>query len=106
MPLSDFQFVDVVGQHRVQPTARVFAFNDELPHVRDVEHSNALSHRLMFLDDAGVLHRHQPTGERHHLCATFHMLVVKRRFLLRGIGHFRTLDFAIGLRNAAANELA
>jgi hypothetical protein len=60
----------------------------------------------MFFDDAGVLHRHQPTSERHYLRAEFHMLVVKRCLLLRGFGHGQSLDFAIGLRNGRRDEPA
>ena len=41
----------------------------------------------MFLDVACVLNRHQPAGERHHLCAAFDMLVVKRRLFLDVFGH-------------------
>jgi hypothetical protein len=82
--------------------ARVFAFDDKLAHVRDVEHADVLSDSLMLLDDAGVLHRHEPTSERHHIRAEFHMLVVERCLLLQGAGHLRSLDFAIVLRNAAA----
>lgn len=41
----------------------------------------------MFLHDARVLDRHQPTGERNHFRAQPHMLVVQRRFFLVGLGH-------------------
>ena len=100
--LADRELLDVVRQHRIQPRACTGSDNAKLAHVRDIEDPDIVSDRLMFLDDAAVLHWHQPASERHHLRAAFYMLVVKRRFLRRGVGHARSLDFAIRLRNAAA----
>src|SRR5438045_4727188 len=57
----------------------------------------------MFLDDAVVLHRHEPAGEWHDLRAEPRVLIVKRRAFLCGFAHGPSLDFAIGLRNAAAS---
>ena len=87
LTLADVQFLDAVGQHRVQPCGSSATANDELAHVRNVEDADIVSYRLMFLDDACVLNRHQPAGERHHLGAAFYVLVVKRRFFLRGFVH-------------------
>src|SRR5262245_29521455 len=62
------EFLDVVGQHTVEPGGggaiaadflrRGRRSHDELAHVRNVEDTDIISHCLMFLDDAGVLHRH------------------------------------------------
>ena len=55
---ADVELVDVVGQHAIEPIARTGAVHDELAHVRNVEDADIVPHCLMFLDDAGVLHRH------------------------------------------------
>src|SRR5216684_1031803 len=86
LALANLQLVDVVGQHRIQPTARIAVIDDQLAHVRNVEHADVLSDGLMFFHNAGVLNRHQPSGERHHLRAASYVLVVKRRLFLRGFG--------------------
>ncbi len=76
---ADIELVDVVGQHAIEPIARTGAVHDELAHMRNVEDADIVSHYQMFLNDAGVLHRHQPAGEWNHLRAKPHVLVVKRR---------------------------
>src|SRR5439155_71142 len=86
LALADLQLVDVVGQHRIQPNARIAAIDNQLAHVRNVEHADVLSDGLMFFHNAGVLNRHQPSGERHHLRAASYVLVVKRRLFLRRFG--------------------
>ena len=55
---ADVELVDIVGQHAIEPIARTGAVHDELAHVRNVEDADIVPHCLMFLDDAGVLHRH------------------------------------------------
>ena len=92
LPLADLQLVDVVGQHRVQPAARVASIDDQLTHVRNVEHPDVVSHGLMFFHDAGVLNRHQPAGERHHLRAVFYVLVIQRRLFLHGFVHGQSVN--------------
>src|SRR5438309_11603197 len=87
LALANLQLVDVVGQHRIQPTARNAAIDDQLAHVRNVEHADDLTDGLMFFHNAGVLNRHQPYGERHHLRAASYVLVVERRLFLRVYGH-------------------
>ena len=73
-PGTDFEFVDVVGQHLVEPAARARAGRDQLAHVRNVEDADVVSHRLVFVHDARVLHRHDPIAERDHLRAEPHVL--------------------------------
>jgi hypothetical protein len=60
--------------------------------VRDIEHADVLSHRLMLLYDAGVLHWHQPTRERHDLGPKPHVFGVEWRSFFCGLTHARTLD--------------
>src|SRR5262249_31646476 len=72
----------------------VFAFDDELAHVRDIEHSDVFSHGLMFIDDARVLNGHKPTRERHHFRAKPDVLVVKRCLLLGTVSHVMSLMVA------------
>src|ERR1041385_883875 len=50
--------------------------------------------------DAGVLHRHQPTGERHDLGPKPRVFGVEWRSFFCGLTHARTLDFASTVRNA------
>jgi hypothetical protein len=87
LPGADIEFVDVVGQHRVEPCARVASFDDQLAHVRNVENADVVSHSLMLLDDARVLDRHEPSRERNNFRAKPNVLVVKWRPFLRGFGH-------------------
>ena len=61
LPHADLKLVDVVGKHGVQPFACPASFGNQLSHVRNVEDADTISHSLMFLDNAGVLHRHEPT---------------------------------------------
>jgi hypothetical protein len=58
-----------------------------LSHVRNIEDADVVSHGLMFLDDAGVLHRHEPAAKRDNSRAALHMLLVQRRGFLRGFAH-------------------
>ena len=83
------EFVDIVCQHDVEPSAGARSFDDQLPHVRNVEDADVVSHSLMFLDNARVLHRHEPSGEWNHLRAQPHMLAVKRRLAVFAVRHER-----------------
>src|SRR6266852_291441 len=78
---------NIICTMSIQPPARIAVIDDQLAHVRNVEHADVLSDGLMFFHNAGVLNRHQPSGERHHLRAASYVLVVKRRLFLRGFGH-------------------
>ncbi len=83
----DLELVHIVSQHRVEPCARTAPFDNELSHVRNIENANAVSDGLMFLDDARVLHRHEPAAERNDFRPEPHMLFVKRRFFRHGVSH-------------------
>ena len=84
---ANVELVDVVGQHPIEPIPPTGAVDDELAHVRNVEDANTVPHRLMFLDDAGVLHRHEPTTERNNFRAAPYMLFVQRCDFLRALIH-------------------
>ena len=58
----------------------------ELAHVADVEDARGLPYSLVLVDDAGVLHRHLPSRERHHSSPQGEMLLVQRG-ALQLIGH-------------------
>ena len=94
---ADIEFVDVIREHRVEPGGdgalatdflrRGRRSHNQLSHVRYVEDADIVSHAPMFLHDAGVLHRHEPAGERDDFRAEPHVLIVKRRFSLRVFAH-------------------
>ena len=86
---ADIEFVDVVCQHGVKPFPGARSFHNQLSHVRNVEDADRVSHSLMFLHDAGVLHRHEPPSEWNDFRAQPHMLVVKRCFFRCGFSHKR-----------------
>ena len=87
MTLADFQLVDVVGEHRVQPFGSRRTGDEQLSHMRNIEDADVVSHRLMFLDDAGVLHRHEPAAEWNNFRAAPYMLFVQRCDFLRALIH-------------------
>src|SRR5438309_7111240 len=93
LPLTDVQLRYIIGQHAVEPVTRIIPRDDELSHVRNIEHADGFSHGLMFIHDAGVLHRHEPAAEWDHSCAEPPVFLVKRRLFLGGFAHASILDF-------------
>ena len=87
LPGADIQLVDLIRQHRIQPVVRAASIDNQLSHVRNVEHADVLSHGAMFFNDACVLHRHEPAAEGDHLRAAPHVFVVKWRGFLRAVAH-------------------
>ena len=64
------QRADVVAGDPVDERVPVGAGDLELAHVGDVEDPGAGPHRVVLgQDPGGILHRHLPAGERHHLGA-------------------------------------
>ena len=61
--------------------------HSQLSHVRNIEDADVVSHGLMFLDNACVLNRHSPPGERNHSRAEPNMFIVECRFLWGIFGH-------------------
>ena len=81
------ELVHIVSQHRIKPCAGTASLDNQLAHVRNIENADAVSDGLMFLDDARVLHRHEPAAERNDFRPEPHMLFVKRRFFRHGVSH-------------------
>src|SRR5262249_59971391 len=77
--LADADPVEIVGQRGLQELRRARALDLELAHVRDVEDAAVGSYRLVLWDDAFVLDRHLPAGERNHPRAEGDVRVVERR---------------------------
>ena len=73
LPLPYIQFVDVIGQHGVQPGRGRIAGYRELPHVGDVKDAAGFAHCFVFVQNAGVLHRHIPAGKRNHSGSQFNV---------------------------------
>ena len=57
---------EVVGDERVGALQRPLAAELDLPHVRDVEQTGGVPHRLVLGHHPGVLDRHVPAGEVDH----------------------------------------
>src|SRR2546423_4791796 len=87
LPRADLELVDVIREHLVQPRACSGPGRLQLPHVRDVENAHVFPDRLVLVDNAAVLHRHDPVAERDHLRAEPHMLLVEWRLFWRGFSH-------------------
>ena len=65
--LPDLQLRRVVARDALHGGQRVLAGDLDLAHVADVEQAGACAHRHVLLGDAGVLERHLPAAEGHHL---------------------------------------
>src|SRR5207302_6103593 len=94
LPLTDVQLRYIISQHVIEPVARAISRDDELSHMRNIEHADGVSDGLMFVHNAGVLHRHKPTAEGNHSRSQPHMFVVKRCPFLCGLTHPSILDLA------------
>src|SRR4029077_21140779 len=77
---SNIELAYVVCEHAVEPLASAHPVHNQLSHVRNIKDPDVVSHRLMFLDDARVLQRHEPSGERNYSRAEPDMFLVKRCF--------------------------
>ncbi len=79
----------IADQRISEPGARFFALDEELAHVGEIEQAGPGTHRSMLVEDAGVLDRHQPAGELHHLRAEGDVAIGQRRREkgLMGLGH-------------------
>jgi hypothetical protein len=71
--------VEVVREERLQQLARPRPLDLELPHVRDVERARVRAHSPVLGDDALVLDRHLPAGERHEARAKRDVALVEGR---------------------------
>ena len=87
LPLANFQLIDVVSQHRIQPFGRRRTADNQLSHVGNIEDPDVISHGVMFFEDARVLHGHEPPAERNDFRAEPQMLLIQWRGFLRGFAH-------------------
>lgn len=78
LSLADIQLVNIIGQHGVQPCCGGGPGYRELPHVGDVKDAAGFAHCFVFVQNAGVLHRHIPAGERNHSGSQFNMFSCQR----------------------------
>ena len=77
----------VVGHEPVEVGQGVGAPEEQLSHVADVEQAAAGAHGPVLGDDAGVLHRQQPSGKGNQLAPRRRVAVVERSFAF----HFHAL---------------
>src|ERR1039458_617759 len=66
MGLADLQLVDGVGGDVVGQFGGFPPANLDLAHVADIEDAGRVAHRVVLVDDAGVLDGHVPSTEIHH----------------------------------------
>jgi hypothetical protein len=77
LALTHRESLHIIGHDPVQESRGGFAGDDNLAHVRDVEHTRRLTHREMFVHDARVLHRHLPAAKVNQAGTQFLMGMVK-----------------------------
>ena len=99
MALADGERGNVIRKRAIQKWHGTWAADDELPHVRNVKDANGRAHRLVLIDDAGVLHRHFPPGKWHHSGAKFEMHVVEWGAAERFVSHSMNLAVRPRLSN-------
>jgi hypothetical protein len=80
---------DVVAGRALQERLGVLTFHQNLAHVRHIEESGTLSHRLMLVEDAGELHGQFPASEIDHLAAELVLDGVEGRLLESFVRHGR-----------------
>ena len=95
MPLTGGQVRYIIGQHAVEPVARIISRDDKLSHVRNIEHADGVSDGLMFIYDTGILHRHEPPPKWDHSRTEPHVFLVQRRFFLGSAAHGAKLDAGV-----------
>ena len=66
MRLPDLEPRDGVGGDVIGEPRGLRAADLDLAHVADVEQAHRAPHRVVFVDDAGVLHGHVPAAEIDH----------------------------------------
>jgi hypothetical protein len=87
--LADLEAGRVVGEQVLDEIQGLWAPDLELAHVGHVEEAGGGPHRLCSLRSRGVLDGHGVAGERDHLRAQRHVLVVERRLLQCVFSHGR-----------------
>ncbi len=99
--LSDLQLGSVVGGDVIHQFARLWSANFDLAHVADIEQPDCGSNRFMFLNNAGVLHRHIPPAEINHAGFKRGMSVEERCLLEFGDGGHLGRNLSVTCRRAS-----
>ena len=81
---------NVVDGERIGPSRDIGATQFELGHVREIEKSGALANRIVFGQNARVLHRHLEAAKRHDARTERAMHVEERRAPQRLLVHAKT----------------
>ena len=68
---------DIVGEDMVHKLLSLRAGDEHLAHVAHVEDAGPVAHRVVLLDDSGILDGHVKTGKRAHLGALCHVVAVQ-----------------------------
>ncbi len=84
LPLPDFQFLDVIGQKAIEKGMSVNALDKKFAHVGNVKNTGGFPHRLVLLNNAGVLHWHLPSAKLNQARAQFLVSIEKGGFLKGG----------------------
>jgi hypothetical protein len=88
MRLAELELRYRIGSDEIGQPRRFGSADLDLAHVADIEQPGRRSHGIVFVDNAGVLHRHVPPAEIHHLGAERTVQAVQwRRTQGRGCGH-------------------
>ena len=66
LDLSRGEFAGVIAGDVLNQVQRLRTFDAKLAHVRDVEHSAGLSHRVVFNDEASIGNGHFESSVRNH----------------------------------------
>ena len=81
LDFSIHQFRSIVGGEFLNEGQRTRSADEKFAHVRTVEHADCGANLFMFGIDSLVLHRHFPSGKRHHFRPQGAVDGMKRRFL-------------------------
>ena len=77
--LAELEARHVVGSDILQQRKRLRATHFDFAHVAHVKQSRSCPDRQVFLNDAGIFHRHFPAGKLHHASARGLVSGVERR---------------------------
>lgn len=94
------EFGEVVGEDRIEPGNVVFAADEDLAHVGDVEYAGFLADGGVLGEDGGILHRHGTAAEGDEACAKGEVGGFERG-VEDGFGHGRSLSRPVVLVNRA-----
>ena len=79
--LAGFEAADVIGKDVVHILFRIRSADEDLTHVRDVEHSDLVTDSIVLVSYVGILDRHDESCERTHLGSQCNVAVIETGFL-------------------------